>query len=250
MGVHTHVPTGNLPSARLLVVDDEPSALKVIQTMLVRAKYDVTTCNSGAEALNLIGQRSFDCVVTDAIMPTMTGYDLVKAIRRHPDQGAMPVLMLTRKRHRQDVKRAVEAGVTDYVLKPIDEHLLLDKVEMCLKKGSGKRHMFELQMSGVESEAEIIFDCRIVTISESDFSIRSVLPIDESQDFGFKSLLFEQIGIPSPVFKFVACERKEDDTHHKNHPYEVKFSFMGVPESDLQKIRTFLQRETIKRRKQ
>lgn len=249
MGIHTHVPAGEQPAARLLVVDDEPSALKMIHMMLRKARYDVTTCSSGAEALNLIGQRSFDLVVTDAIMPTMTGYDLVKAIRRHPEMGTLPVLMLTRKRHRQDVKRAVEAGVSDYVLKPIDEHLLLDKVEMCLKKGSGKRHMYELQLSGPEAEAELIFGCRVVSISESDFSIRATIPVDETTDFGFKSMLFEQIGIPSPVFKFLACERKEGDSHFKNMPYEARFSFMGVPEQDLQKIRAWLQRETIKRRK-
>src|SRR6185312_14457496 len=87
----------------------------------------------GEDALRLLSQKKFDLVITDAMMPKMTGLDLVRTIRRNPSFQHLPILMLTRKSDRSDVQKALEAGITDYVLKPIDEHLLLDKVTLSLK---------------------------------------------------------------------------------------------------------------------
>lgn len=233
---------------KVLVIDDEGAVLKLVKAMLTRASYEVTTCPSAMDGLKLLDKEEFDCIVTDAIMPVMTGYDFVKTVRRHPTLAEMPVLMLTRKRHRQDVKKAVEAGVTDYVLKPIDEHLLLDKVEMCLKKGTGKRHIFEYAVNGVQSDAELGIDCKITSMSESDLTMRLPFPLESTVPFHLRSKIFEDIGIPLPLIKLNRCE-KISDAGPQDLPYEVKFNFLGVPEPDLRKIRSWLQRQEIQRRK-
>jgi two-component system chemotaxis response regulator CheY len=237
-------------SAKLLVIDDEPAVLKLVKSMLNRARYEVSTCASGTEALRLIEDGAFDCIITDAVMPVMTGYDLVRAIRKHPQLSELPVLMLTRKRHRQDVKRAVEVGVSDYVLKPIDEHLLLDKVELCLRKGGGKRHIFELTMSGEAAKAQITMPCEVSVISESDICLRVPLQLTPEHAFDFRIPVFEQLGIAPPILKFVRCELMYDPLRErKDLRYEARFTFVGVPEADLRKIRAWLQKEEIRRRK-
>jgi DNA-binding response OmpR family regulator len=117
-------------------VDDEPAILQFLSTLLTRSHCEVTVAESAIEARKLLDKdpEAFDCVITDAIMPEITGYAFVASLRTDPRYMALPVLMLTRKRHRKDVKLAVEAGVTDYVLKPIDAALLLEKLKLCMVK--------------------------------------------------------------------------------------------------------------------
>jgi two-component system, sensor histidine kinase ChiS len=118
----------------LLVIDDEPLVLKVVKSVLTQKNYKVTTCEKSLNGLKLMSKKSFDCVITDILMPNLSGYELVKSIRKNPKYATLPILMLTRKRNREDIKKAVDAGATDYILKPIDEALFLEKVELCLRK--------------------------------------------------------------------------------------------------------------------
>ena len=237
--------------ARLLVVDDEIASLKLVKTMLTRAHYQVVICGSGAEALRMITQARFDCVITDAVMPTMTGYDLVRMLRRHPQFSEIPILMLTRKRHRLDVKKAVDAGVTDYVLKPIDEHLLLEKVELCIKKGAGKKHVFEAALNGIQGEVQLQLFARVVVISESGLSLRSSVPLADAVQFELVTKIFEDIGIRMPILKLLKCVENPipEDLAIRDLPYECRFGFAGVQETDLRKIRTWLQRQELRRKK-
>jgi DNA-binding response OmpR family regulator len=236
-------------SSKLLIVDDEASVLKLVKTMLSRANYEVTTCGSASEALKLLSENPFDCVITDAVMPVMTGYDFVRAIRNDAALSGMPVLMLTRKRHRQDVKLAVEAGVTDYVLKPIDEYLLLDKVEMCLKKTGMKRQIYEHQINGDHANAQVGIDCRVISICESDVTIRLPFALEERMPFHLWSNIFEEVGIAVPLLKLYKCDKIEDGNKDlADFPYEVKLSFVGVADTDLKKVRAWLQRQDVARR--
>ena len=234
---------------RLLVVDDETATLKLVKAILVKSHYEVVTSTTVENALKILDEQPFDCVITDAVMPGLSGYDLVKTIREEPLYGELPVLMLTRKRHRQDVKKAVEAGVTDYVLKPLDEQLLLDKVELCLKKGGGKRHVFEYAVQGEESKATLTTNCKITSISESECTGNLPISVTHDMQIDLNGVLFQSIGIPPPLLKLVSC-RQVVFNNHKDSSFEAKFSFIGVPESELKKIRTWLHREEIRRRKQ
>ncbi len=249
MSENTSPSADSPPPSRLLVIDDEGAVLNLVKAMLTRANYEVTTCESAQEGLKFLEQTPFDCVITDAIMPVMTGYDFVQSVRKHPELCHIPVLMLTRKRHRQDVKRAVEAGVTDYVLKPIDEHLLLDKVELCLKKGGGKRHMVESPVSGPASQAEISVDCHISSVSESEMTMRLAFPLLPAMPFTLKTKLFEDMGIGSPLLKVLKTDRLSDPGMMAEFPYEAKISFVGVQEADLKKIRTWLRAQELKKKK-
>ncbi len=233
---------------RLLIIDDESLVLKTLKTILSRAKYDVVACETAAEALHFLSHESFDCIITDAVMPITNGYDLVKTIRKD-HLTDLPILMLTRKRHRQDVKKAVEAGITDYVLKPIDEHLLLDKVEACIKKGGGKRHIMECPIYGEQSKAKILINSVITSISESYITMNLAMPVESQSEFEMKAPLYDEIGIHPPLIKLIICREisKPHDSQHLR--YEAKFSMIGVPESDLRKIRNWINQEEIRRRK-
>jgi CheY-like chemotaxis protein len=235
--------------ARILVVDDEPAVLKLVRTLLSRAHYDIVIAESGAKALELIETEHFDAVITDAVMPGINGYDVVQAVRMTPPIAEMPVIMLTRKRHPEDVRKAVAAGVSDYVLKPIDEYLLLDKVNLCLKKGVGKKSFPELGIQGPLSQAHMLVEIMVMSVSESGITLRLPAPITAQTNFSLTSKVFEEIGIDQPFLHLVSCVKLPEEQEIGEFLFEARFSFIGIEEADLKKIRSWIQREMIRRRK-
>lgn len=231
------------PSAKILVIDDEVAVLRLLKTLLARSNYEVTTAETAREALAMIESGRFDCVITDAVMPEMSGYDFVKTVRSNPRHAELPVLMLTRKRHRQDVKKAVEAGVTDYVLKPIDENLLIEKVELCLKKG-GTPCLPEVPLQGSDSSAEVAVGCQIVSLSETTLTLRLPFKLEERVPLQLRCRIFAEIGIDQPLLKIHRCEKIADDDPHSEYPWEAKASFTHTPETDLHKVRSWLQKHS------
>lgn len=115
-----------LTPLRILVVDDEPSILELLQTALVTLEgYDVTTAGSAARALEAIetiaaADAAFDCILLDIQMPERNGIELLREIRKMPDYADTPIIMLTAMYEREYVDKAFLNGATDYVTKPFD----------------------------------------------------------------------------------------------------------------------------------
>jgi two-component system chemotaxis sensor kinase CheA len=103
----------------VLLVDDSPFFLNMLGPVLQAAGFEVTTAASGAEALELIEKagRRFDVAVTDISMPEMDGYELAKALRRHPQGAELPVIALSSVVSAEAVARGREVGFYDYVAK-------------------------------------------------------------------------------------------------------------------------------------
>jgi DNA-binding response OmpR family regulator len=233
---------------KILVIDDEVAILHLLRGLLGRFGYGVTTAESATEALSLMERGKYDCVLTDAVMPEMSGYDLVKALRSDSRYAELPILMLTRKRHRQDVKLAVEAGVTDYVLKPIDENLLVEKIDLCLKKSAGpKAAPGELALKGAHSEAEVGVGCRIVSLGETSLTLRLQYRLEPGLPFQLRTRIFSEIGIIQPHLKLESCEMKSSGEAEPEISWEAKVSFDQIPESDAAKIREWSHRQALKK---
>jgi len=109
---------------RVLVVDDRPSVLKLLATVLEGA-YDVTSASDGATALSLIGSAPVDVVLTDARMPGASGFEVLRAVRARAPRAE--VVMMTAYANIQDAVAAMKLGAYDYVAKPAeaDEILLV-----------------------------------------------------------------------------------------------------------------------------
>jgi DNA-binding NtrC family response regulator len=103
--------------ARVLVVEDRASVLKLIATILEPA-YEVTTASDGTTALALLGSAPFDVVLTDVRMPGASGFDVLRAARtRSPGTS---VVMMTAYANVPDAVAAIKLGACDYVAKPVD----------------------------------------------------------------------------------------------------------------------------------
>ncbi|KAJ6430347.1 hypothetical protein OIU84_021701 [Salix udensis] len=103
---------------RVLVVDDDPTWLKILEKMLKKCSYEVTTCGLAKDALNLLRKRKggYDIVISDVYMPDMDGFKLLEQVGLEMD---LPVIMMSVDGETSRVMKGVQHGACDYLLKPI-----------------------------------------------------------------------------------------------------------------------------------
>lgn len=116
---------------RILVIDDESQITRVLRAALSAQGYDVRTANDPEEGLRLFRDWSPDLVVTDLMMPGLSGVEVCRAIRL---RGTTPVLVLSVREHERSKVEALDAGADDYVTKPFSIQELLARVRAHLRR--------------------------------------------------------------------------------------------------------------------
>lgn len=117
-------------NASFLVVDDMEGMRRLLANSLRQLGFGhIQTANNGSEAWHMLLDVPFDMVLTDWNMPVLNGLDLLKRIRAHPGFGALPVIMLTAETDSAQVRNAVEAGVSEYLVKPFNLAALEAKIQ-------------------------------------------------------------------------------------------------------------------------
>ncbi|CAM3613710.1 two-component system chemotaxis response regulator CheY [Salinibacter ruber] len=119
---------------KFLIVDDSPTMLRIIRNALQEIGYnDIVEAEDGEDALEKLEENAPDFVVTDWNMPNMNGVDLTSNIRNHPEYSDLPILMITTRGMKEDVKTAMKAEVNNYIVKPFEPEVLEEKVDSCLE---------------------------------------------------------------------------------------------------------------------
>ncbi len=117
---------------KILVVDDEPSQLKLAEQVLAGRGFEVYKASSGQEAVRLLYERRPDLVLLDVMMPEIDGWQTCRLIREVSDA---PVIMMTGKRcSEDDVVRGLECGADEYLAKPVGNRELLARVRAALRR--------------------------------------------------------------------------------------------------------------------
>ena len=119
--------------ARILVVDDEPDCLSIIQCRLEWCHYEVITASNGAEGLQIAENENPDIVLLDTNMPVMDGHEMLERMRKHPILRDTPIIMVTALCEMHDIAAASAHGIADYVTKPVDFTSLLEKISNILR---------------------------------------------------------------------------------------------------------------------
>jgi DNA-binding response OmpR family regulator len=116
----------------ILVADDDQDILELVAFRLERAGYEVLTAGDGEQALATAREHRPDLAVLDVMMPKLTGYEVVKAMRAEEGTSRIPVILLTARVQEADVSRGFEAGADDYIRKPFSPQELRARVEAIL----------------------------------------------------------------------------------------------------------------------
>ena len=125
-------------SGKILVVDDEPDCLRIIQCRLEWCHYVVSTAGNGEEALRIAEDEKPDLILLDTNMPVMNGLQMLQRMRKNPVLRDTPVIMVTALCERQDIAAASAYGIADYITKPVDFTGLLDKISNILGRKAPK----------------------------------------------------------------------------------------------------------------
>ncbi len=134
--------------SRILVVDDEPDALELLDFNLSNAGFDVVTAEDGAEALRKVRETNPTLVILDLMMPEIDGLEVCKILRRNPATSGIPILMLTAKAAEIDRVLGLELGADDYVTKPFSPRELTLRVKALLRRGTGPEKAEEVMHVG------------------------------------------------------------------------------------------------------
>ena len=168
---------------RIMVVEDDPNARKLMETVLRQHGYDPIPARDGIEALEQMEKYHIDLIVLDIMMPRMDGYEFTRTLR---ESGIdTPILMVTAKEGMQDKKMGFIIGTDDYMVKPVDEEEMLLRITALLR-----RSRIAADRRLVIGQTDLNFNSMTVTVGEESDS----LPKKEFL------LLFKLLSNPSHIF--------------------------------------------------
>lgn len=116
----------------ILIADDEPKVLRILQMNLQSRGYTVAVASDGREALKLLDASRPDLIILDVVMPYATGFEVLEVIRSSPDTRDIPVIMATGKMAPEDIAQGWRKGADCYLTKPLEMSELLAFVERIL----------------------------------------------------------------------------------------------------------------------
>lgn len=124
----------------VLVAEDETPARKAIRKMLEKLGLIVAEAADGREALQVLQQSQADLVLLDAKMPRLDGFTACERMRRQDWGAKVPIIMVTALADSESVRRAMAAGATDYITKPINWARLTKLIQKHLEEGAAATH--------------------------------------------------------------------------------------------------------------
>lgn len=121
-------------SIKILIIDDFATMRRIMKNILKQLGFkNLVEADDGTTALNILESQKIDLIISDWNMPKMTGIELLKKLRASTEYKKTPFLMVTAEAQKQNVIEAVQAGVSNYVVKPFTAEAISDKLKKILK---------------------------------------------------------------------------------------------------------------------
>lgn len=211
----------------ILVVEDDPSTRKLMVAILKENGYHVFPAENGSAALEVLDKQHIDLMITDIMMPGLDGYQLTEQLRENG--YTMPILMVTAKETRKDMKKGFRAGTDDYMIKPVDEEEMILRIKAMLRRAKivseRKLHI-----------GTVMLDYDSLTISRE--GQRMTLPQKEFY------LLYKLLSNPDMIFTRIqlmdeiwGIESQTDDHTVNVHIGRLRERFMDWPEFEIITVR-------------
>jgi len=119
---------------RVLVVDDDPSIVSLIEVILKKNSYEIIAAYTGAQALEKLEFEQIDAAILDMMLPDINGLSLLKEIRSHPQFSQIPIMMVTGRDEEIDTVLGLEMGADDYIHKPFKKRELVARLNVIFRR--------------------------------------------------------------------------------------------------------------------
>ncbi|MFB9135947.1 response regulator [Vibrio olivae] len=146
----------------LLIVDDEPVNVRVLDSFLRMEGYRVRSAQSGPEALELIDQQKPELLLLDIMMPGMSGYEVCETLRQRYDHASLPIIMLTALNQPNDRIRGFDAGANDYLSKPFNKQELAARIAAHLTASKAEQRRLENQFLKSELKQRAMIEASLL----------------------------------------------------------------------------------------
>lgn len=222
--------------ARILVVDDDPDILKLVEKILRMSNHEVLTAIDAIKAMDILNSTLYDLLITDANMPHFSGFELARTIKNNKRFNRMGICMLTGLREKKDIEKAMRVGVDDYIVKPIDPMLLIKKIESIFKKHPPmERATYYFYEGTTSANAHMTLQAKLTQLSEVGLVLRVPFEVLVGLEVKVDCDVFKRMQMKvAPKMKVISCSRIQE------FDYEVNVGFVGVSETFYQKVRAWI----------
>jgi twitching motility two-component system response regulator PilH len=114
--------------ANILIADDSPTAVTLLERILSPLGHRITSVSDGEQAARTLAQDAFDLVILDVVMPKQNGFELCRALKNDPRTATIPVFLVTSMDREADRYWGLKQGADAYIMKPVDADALVAKV--------------------------------------------------------------------------------------------------------------------------
>ncbi|MGH7805386.1 MAG: response regulator transcription factor [Candidatus Binatia bacterium] len=118
--------------SRVLVVDDNPDSIRIVESILKGTDYEVVAATNGPAALEAVATKPPSVILLDVMMPGMSGLEVLEKLRAEPKNGRIPIILLTAKTQDEDVISGYRTGADYYIPKPFTSKQLLYGIRLVL----------------------------------------------------------------------------------------------------------------------
>ncbi|WP_019911759.1 response regulator transcription factor [Paenibacillus sp. HW567] len=211
----------------ILVAEDDRHARRLLEAVLKREGYLVSTAEDGARAMEVLEEQHIDLIILDIMMPNMDGYEFAKELR---DAGSLiPILMATAKHLPEDKKKGFRLGTDDYMTKPIDTEEMLLRIQALLRRS-------QIASARTLVVGKVILDYDALTVTRDEE--KQTLPQKEFY------LLYKLLSYPDRIFTRIqlmdeiwGMQSESTDTTVNVHINRLRKRFEDYPEFELVSVR-------------
>jgi EAL domain-containing protein (putative c-di-GMP-specific phosphodiesterase class I)/CheY-like chemotaxis protein len=184
--------TTNANARRVLVIDDEPAVLKAIGLVLQRRGFAVDTMSSAKQALSQIPQQRYHAILSDIIMPEMTGVEFLRELRRHDLD--VPVILMTAGPTLDSAIDAIEYGAQQYLLKPVEPDALVKAVGRAVALGELARAKRDALVGGARKSVSLSERADLEAVLKRAYdtiriAFQPVVSLTSKKLFGYEALM-------------------------------------------------------------
>ncbi len=227
--------------AKILLLEDSETMLKIISSVLNSKGHQVTLCKTPIDALENLQREKYELIISDLVLPGGTsGFDFIKTVRNKPTFAHTPIMVITGQRmEKKDVEKAIQVGANGFIVKPFNPDIFAEKVAAMLTTSLKSAKTVDYSILNAVGLWEA--DLKIVKLTEQGMEIKSQLLVPVDTKIKIQSACFKEIGIEAPWLKILACKRSAG-----TEGYDITVKFVEVTEKELNPIKAWIKNSVKK----